>query len=325
MLKASTLVMLLAAGAARLPAAVALLVGEPYGKFGALNPTGHAAVYLSHVCADSPVKLRLCGPGETGVVISRYHHIAGYDWIAVPLLPYLYAVDRPEDVPESADTAVIARLREAWRRANLKDIVPDAPDGEMPDGNWIQLAGAAYDRNIYGFALETTPEEDARLVQRLNSRANRQRFHLLFRNCADFARGIVNFYYPRALRRSIIADLGISTPKHSAKALVQYCRRRPDLQLTQFVIPQVPGARPSTRLRGVNESLIRSKKYVVPLLLLQPWVAGTAAAAYLTSGRFNPSRYSPAVCSPAFLPACTRTNYGGRLHNLETPLAAVGN
>ena len=34
--------------------------------------TGHAAVYLSGVCAETPLVLRRCGPGETGVVLSRY-------------------------------------------------------------------------------------------------------------------------------------------------------------------------------------------------------------------------------------------------------------
>src|ERR1700729_3761025 len=53
-------------------ASVALLMEEPYGEFGAFNPTGHAAVYLNHVCADTPTQLRMCRPGELGVVISRY-------------------------------------------------------------------------------------------------------------------------------------------------------------------------------------------------------------------------------------------------------------
>lgn len=62
-------------------ASVALLMEEPFGKFGAMNPTGHAAVYLNHVCAESPTELRMCEPGEYGVVISRYHKIHKYDWI----------------------------------------------------------------------------------------------------------------------------------------------------------------------------------------------------------------------------------------------------
>ena len=296
--------LLVLAGAAPLFSEIALLVGEPFGRFGSLNPTGHAAIYLSGVCAESPTKLRLCRPGETGVVISRYNRIAGYDWIAVPLVPYLYAVERPEDVPASTDAPGIAQLRDSYRRAHLRDLAPDSPEVDPPKGDWTQLVGAAYDRTIYGFALETTSEDDDRLIRHLNSKPNRRRFNLLYRNCADFARGIVNFYYPRALRRSPIADAGISTPKHSAKTLVSFCRRRPALRLSQFVIPQVPGGRPSKKVRGVSESLVWSKKYIAPLLLLQPWLAATAAAAYVARGRFDPCGQANTVCEPVALNAC---------------------
>ena len=38
-----------------------------------------------------------------GIVLSRYDGVDGSDWIAIPLVPYLYAVERPEDVPLFAD------------------------------------------------------------------------------------------------------------------------------------------------------------------------------------------------------------------------------
>jgi len=308
------LALLVLAGPARLSAGVALLVSEPFGRFGFFTPTGHVSIYLSGVCAETPTKLRLCQPGESGVVISRYNRIAGRDWIAVPLLPHLYAVDRPEDVPDSANAAVAVRLRDGYRRAHLRELVPDGPEEETPKGEWVQLLGVAYDRSIYGFALETTPEDDQRLIRHLNAQRNQKRFNLLYRNCADFARGIINFYYPGALRRSLIADAGISTPKHSAKALVNYCRRRPGLNLRRFLIPQIPGTRRSTKVRGVSESLIRSKKYMVPLVLLQPWAAATAGAAYLISGRFNPAAQPHEVCRPDTLPACAaNTDFAVRL------------
>src|SRR6202022_2886379 len=53
----------------RAHASVAFLMEEPYGEFGAMNPTGHAAVYLNHICAASPTELRMCRSGELGVVI----------------------------------------------------------------------------------------------------------------------------------------------------------------------------------------------------------------------------------------------------------------
>jgi hypothetical protein len=80
--------------APRAHADAALLMEEPYANFGAFNPTGHAAVYLNHICAESPTRLRPCRPGEPGAVISRYHKIDGFDWLAIPLVPYLYAVER---------------------------------------------------------------------------------------------------------------------------------------------------------------------------------------------------------------------------------------
>src|SRR5215831_8578402 len=102
-----------------------LLLEEPYGKLGFFTATGHAAVYLSGVCADTPLVLRRCAPGETGVVISRYNGVNGYDWVAIPLIPYLYAVDRPEDVPLFADGKMVAFLRDRYRRTYLEGIAPD--------------------------------------------------------------------------------------------------------------------------------------------------------------------------------------------------------
>ena len=48
---------------ARGRAQAALLMEEPYGIFGALNPTGHIAIYFERICAETPVTLRRCEPG----------------------------------------------------------------------------------------------------------------------------------------------------------------------------------------------------------------------------------------------------------------------
>ena len=120
-------------------ASVALLLEEPYGQFGAINPTGHAAVYLSHVCADAPTRLRMCAAREYGAVISRYYKIDGYDWIAMPLIPYLYASDTPAEVPSWVDSGQVANIRDAYRRAHLESLAPDGPGGSTPSGEWTQL------------------------------------------------------------------------------------------------------------------------------------------------------------------------------------------
>jgi hypothetical protein len=283
---------LLVCGAAQSRADIALLLEEPHGQFGAFNPTGHAAVYLSDVCAETPTKLRECFPGEQGVVISRYHRVAGYDWIAVPLIAYVYAVPRLDDVPSFADAKTVARLRDEYRREFLQELIPDGADGSMPRGDWIQLVGAAYDRKMYVFQIESSREQDRELIEHLNAGTNHAQFNLFYRNCSDFAKKVFSVYYPGIMRRNFIADAGITTPKQIAKSLVKYAKRHPDAEFSASYISQVPGTRASKPVHGVLESIVRSKKYLVPLAFFHPVVAGSFAAGYLVEGRFNPNRYA---------------------------------
>jgi len=275
----------------RARAGVTLFLGEPYSIDGAFAGTGHSAVYLSGVCATSPVILRRCAPGETGIVLSRYRGIGGYDWIAIPLVPYLYAVEKREDIPLFADKKLLAFLRDRYRRDHLESLVPDLPDGGTPGGHWYELIGASYIRTIYTFEIETNPEQDAKLILMLNDRSNRQRWNLVTANCADFARQIISFYYPHSVHRSIIGDLGVTTPKQLARTLSKYSRRHPELQTASFVIPQIPGTNPrSKRVHGVLESALTAKKYMLPLFLLHPYIAGSLVALYVGPWHFNPGK-----------------------------------
>ncbi len=288
-----TLAVLTLAFVCRAGASATLLLEEPYGKLGFFTATGHAAVFLSGVCAESPVVLRPCSPGEPGIVLSRYNGVGGYDWIAIPLIPYLYAVERSEDVPLFADAKMVAFLRDGYRRKYLEAIAPDGKNGEAPGGNWYELVGSSYDRTIYGFEFETTAEQDLALIRKLNSSENRSHFHTVSKNCADFAKDVVNFYHPKALRRSLVADVGMTTPKQLAKRLVKLSEHHPEMELSRIVIPQVPGSMPrSTAVHGVVESFFKSKKYIVPSAVVSPIFAGCVAAVYVGSGsgRFDPAR-----------------------------------
>jgi hypothetical protein len=270
---------------------IAFLLEEPYGKLGSVNPTGHAAVYLTGVCADTPTQLRLCQPGEAGVVISRYHRIAGYDWLAIPLLPYLYAVDSLDEIPRSADPQSVAELRDAYRRTHLLAIAPDDANGNAPQGDWYELVGSAYDRNLYGFEIESTAQQDEAFIAHFNDSRNRSQYNLFYANCADFARDVVNFYAPHSVHRNFFADAGITTPKQVAKSLVGYSRHHPVVELSSFRIQQIAGTIPRSKpADGVAEALVKSKKYVVPLVLLSPAVTGSIAVVYFAEGRFNPKR-----------------------------------
>jgi hypothetical protein len=286
------LIVLIWACVPRAGASATLLLEEPYGHMGFFTATGHAAVYLSGVCAESPVELRACAPGETGVVISRYDGVGGYDWVAIPLIPYLYAVERPEDIPLFADARMVLQLRDRYRRQHLRAVAPDGKNGGAPGGNWYELVGSSYDRTIYGLEIETTPQQDAALIRTLNSSANRSHFHLAWRNCADFAKDVLNFYYPRALHRSVVADVGMTTPKQMAQTLIRYTERHPELQFSSMVIPQIPGSMPrSTTVHGVVESFFKSKKYIVPTAVASPILAGCVFAVFVGTGarHFDPA------------------------------------
>ncbi len=293
------LVLMVLACASLACASATLLLEEPYGKMGFFTATGHAAVYLSGICADTPVHLRSCAPGESGIVLSRYDGVGGYDWVAIPLIPYLYAVERPEDVPLFADAKMTAFLRDRYRRKYLEDVAPDGKDGETPGGNWYELVGSSYDRTIYAFEIETAPEQDEDLIHKLNSSPNQSHFHLVSRNCADFAKDILNFYYPKSLHRSLIADIGMTTPKQMAKMLTKFSDRHPEIQFSRLIISQVPGSMPrSSSVHGVVESFFKSKKYIMPSVLFSPIFAGCVAAVYVGTGT---GHFEPATKAMVFV------------------------
>jgi len=284
--------LLVTAGTAH--AGVALLMEEPYGAFGAMNPTGHAAIYLNHVCADSPTSLRACHAGEYGVVISRYHKMDGYDWIAVPLVGYLYAVDDVKEIPATADRAQVWALQDAYRRAHLMELAPDNKKGEAPKGEWNELVGESYIRTMHGFEVDSTAEQDERFIAIFNDRKNVGHFNLFFHNCADFSRMVLDIYMPHAIHRNFIADVGLMTPKQVARSLVGYGEKYPDVNMRAFVIPQVPGTIPrSHAVDGVTESLVKSKKYLIPLTILAPEVTGGVVVAYLVDGRLKLPKGTP--------------------------------
>jgi hypothetical protein len=156
---------------------------------------------------------------------------------------------------------------------------------------WPQLLGVAYIRKIYSFEIVTTAEQDDRLIAEYNGTANLSHFNLFTNNCADFSKRLLNFYYPHAVRRSIIADVGITTPKQIAKTLAAYAHQHDQLDLSEIIIPQVPGsyARSHTP-RGIVESLLKTKKYALPIVVINPYFLAGIAVTYLTNGRFSLSK-----------------------------------
>jgi hypothetical protein len=261
-----------------------------------MNPAGHSAIYFDHICAATPTTLRACHEGELGAVISRYDGIAKYDWLAIPLVDYLYAVDSPGKIPASVDKEAEDRLRDNYRRKYLMDIAPDAEDGSAPKGNWYELIGSAYDRTSYGFSVKTTAEQDAELIAIFNDRRNVEKYNGAFRNCADFARVIINRFYPHAVHRNFLADLGLTTPKQVAHALTKFGEKHPEAELRVFKVIQVDGSLPrSHKVKGVSESMVTSKRYVVPITVVEPVATAAFLLAYLGGGRFAMPKNAPVL------------------------------
>jgi hypothetical protein len=266
-------------------AQAALLMAEPYGVFGTLNPTGHDAVYFARVCAETPVKLRRCGPGEMGSVISRYSDISGYDWVAIPLVPYLYSVEDPAVVPDRVDRATVDRLRNEYHEAHLMSLGENLKKGGFLHGGWSELAGVAYERRLYAYRFETTEQQDDALIDLMNKSPNRSHFALLFNNCADFSRGLLSMYFPGKFGRGAFPDAGMTTPKQITAKLMRYAKKHPEIGLQVYEIPQVLGYRRQSRSnKNISEALITSG-YAVPIVMLNPYLAGGLFVDFLVHRR----------------------------------------
>jgi hypothetical protein len=293
-------------------AQAALLMEEPYGLFGIVNPTGHTAIYFDRICAETPVKLRRCLPGEMGAVVSRYQGIDDYDWVAVPLVPYLYSVEKPEAVPEQVDRDLVNRMRNRYHEQHLLNLGADLRPGDFWRGGWTELVGVAYERKIYAFRFNTTEAQDDAFIAKMNDAKNRSHFQLLFNNCSDFARAILNEYFPGTFNRSIFPDAGMTTPKQITYKLVRYAKKHPEEELKVYEIPQIPGYRhPSKRNKSISESLITTG-YAIPIVVFNPYLGGGLFVDYLVRGRYHLIPKHPEVLGPTELTALTEPDHRGQ-------------
>jgi hypothetical protein len=291
-----SLLLFLSATTAR--ADVVLLLEDPINFLGHVSSTGHAALLVDDLCSDDHLHMRLCRPGEDGSVISRYKGINGYDWLAMPPGPYLFAVDSPDEVPAAASLEEVARLR-AQYRANHPgaftsrsfehgNFAPGNFEKDPPEYGWVQLLGAAYRRRMTCIRVHTTRQQDLRLMNWLNRRSNRTQFNFFFNNCADFTRQMLNVLFPHAIHRNLFFDLGMTTPKQLQSSLHHYAKRHPELGFAVYELPQIPGNIPrSGHLYGVTESFAKSKPYLLPVAVLDPIGLGSVAALGIADHRYQ--------------------------------------
>jgi hypothetical protein len=259
-----------------------------------ITGSGHSAVYFSRICPESPVKLRLCLPGEQGSVMSNYTTLGEdqpFEWNVVPLSVYLYGVENPRYRPIVGSQKIKRVLEERYREKYLTEYCASESCRTSNKAEWREMVGATLARSMYMFVVATTVEQDLALIEQFNSLPNENHFNGLIRNCADFTRRVINTYFPNATGPDYINDFGMSTPKSIARSFTRYANRHPEAEVRVLHFAQLPGTiKRSSECRGGTEQLVRSKKLLVPMLIFADHALPFLAASYLLTGRFNPQR-----------------------------------
>lgn len=281
--------------ALRASASVGVVLNESLDEsMDRITGTGHTAVYFSNICADSPIKLRLCRPGELGSVMSTYINIGEdqpYEWNVVPLSIYLYGVEDPENRPIFGSAQIKRLLEDRYRDKYLAEYCTTEACRTSKKAEWREMVGATLIRSGYIFAVDTTVEQDRQFIAEFNAIPNKNHFNGVTRNCADFTRGVINSYFPHAVNRDYINDFGMTSPKAVARTFTKYALNHPDANFRVLHFAQVPGTiKRSSEVRAGTEQLYRSKKFLIPMILFADHELPVVVASYFLTGRFNPER-----------------------------------
>jgi hypothetical protein len=256
-----------------------------------ITGSGHSAVYFSRICAESPVKLRLCRADEQGSVMSNYTTLGEdqpFEWNIVPLSVYLYGVEDPQNRPLFGSQKIKHALEERYRTNFLAGYCDSPTCRTSNKAEWREMVGATLERSIYIFIVETSVEQDREFIAEFNSRPNQNHFNGITQNCATFSRRVINTYYPHATRADYLNDFGLITPKAIARSFTRFGERHPEAHLRVLHFAQLPGTiKRSTECRNGTEQLYHSKKLLVPMILFANHELPFMAASYLLTGRFN--------------------------------------
>jgi hypothetical protein len=267
-----------------------------------ITGSGHSAVYLSRICPDnSPLKMRLCRPGEQGSIVSNYTTLGEdqpYEWNIVPLSVYLYGVEDPNDRPLVSSKAIKAALEERYRENYLAAICTGERCRTGKGSEWREMVAATLERSLYMFVVTTSVQQDEALIAEFNSAPNVNHFNGMTRNCADFTRRVMDVYYPGAVKPDYLNDFFMTTPKAVARSLTHYAEKHPDSEFRVLHFTQVPGTiKRSSECRSGTEQLYHSKKLVIPLAVFAWQGVPAVTASYLITGHFNPEHQFEAHAS----------------------------
>jgi hypothetical protein len=259
-----------------------------------ITGSGHSAVYLSRVCAETPIKLRLCRRGEMGSVISNYTSLGEdqpFEWNVVPLSVYLYGVDDPRFRPLFASARIKQALEEKYRERYLAKYCTSITCRTSNKAEWREMVGATLSRSLYVFVVKTTVQQDLAFIREFNSFPNVNHFNGISRNCATFTRRVINSFFPHSAHADYLNDFGMTSPKAIARSFTHYALKHPEMNFRVLHFAQLPGTiKRSSPPRSGTEQLYRSKKLVVPMAIFAEYELPVVAGTYLLTGRFNPER-----------------------------------
>lgn len=253
---------------------MALLVEDPAGYKGFWSDSGHLAIWISNACVGSEGAVTPCSGGN-GVVLSSTSYWAAQGWATIPAQLYL------EGAPGEQETA-------AWSET-LSQTYP-----AIPINYGRKYIGRLNHRGSYVLRIHTTPEQDARVLERIQQGGSLFRYAVFSSNCSDFARQVLGLYFPKSFQRHLVPDFGISTPHGVANHFWILSRQAPGLQLRVYYIPRHnrAGHLHAGRTKGVCEAAVTDVKYALPLIFYQPAVYAAFGACYLATDQPGFMRHS---------------------------------
>lgn len=225
---------------------IGIIVMEPVGALGFFTRVGHAATYLSNICPDgSAVRMRLCRPGESGGVVSRYAPLSeheDYDWAIVPFEEFLHGFHSPALAPLIGTPELQKAIEASTFEPLFSTALERGADAALPAGQWTAALATRFDRSLYILSVATTPTDDAAIVAAFNEAPNKSRFNFFYRNCSDQAKAIFDLALSRGdAIGGRTTGLTMQTPKGLARSLVMRGLEHPELRLRVRYYPQLAG------------------------------------------------------------------------------------
>jgi len=212
-----------------------------------------------------------------------------FEWNIVPLNIYLYGVEDPQNRPIFGSNKIKHLLEERYREKYLSEYCASAACQTSGKAEWREMVGATLIRGVYIFAVDTSVEQDRAIIVAFNKSVNKSHFNGATHNCADFARSVINTYFPHAVSRDYLNDFGMTSPKAVARTFTRYALHHPESNFRVMHFAQAPGTiKRSSDVRAGTEQLIRSKKLLIPMILFADHALPVVAASYIFTGRFNP-------------------------------------